>query len=37
VRLRTVAPKLGRHNVKIFDRVGVTSADIEQFRAKGVV
>ena len=37
VRVRTLAPKLGRHNTEIFGRLGVSEAGIERLRAQGVV
>jgi crotonobetainyl-CoA:carnitine CoA-transferase CaiB-like acyl-CoA transferase len=37
VRVRTVAPKLGEHNAEIFDRLGLSAAEIERLRATGVV
>jgi hypothetical protein len=37
VRVRHVAPKLGEHNTEIFDRLGVSKAEVVKFRAQGVV
>jgi crotonobetainyl-CoA:carnitine CoA-transferase CaiB-like acyl-CoA transferase len=37
VRLRNVAPKLGEHNAEIFGRLGVTEAELQELRAKGVL
>jgi crotonobetainyl-CoA:carnitine CoA-transferase CaiB-like acyl-CoA transferase len=37
VRLRTVAPKLGQHNAEIFGRLGVSEAEMQPLRAKGVL
>jgi crotonobetainyl-CoA:carnitine CoA-transferase CaiB-like acyl-CoA transferase len=37
VRVRVVAPKLGQHNAEIFGRLGVSEADLREFRAKGVL
>jgi crotonobetainyl-CoA:carnitine CoA-transferase CaiB-like acyl-CoA transferase len=37
VRVRTVAPKLGEHNAEIFDRLGLSAAEIERLRATGAV
>ena len=37
VRVRTVAPKLGQHNAEIFARLGVSEAEINQLRVKGVM
>ena len=37
VVVRNVAPKLGQHNVEIFGRLGVTKAELQELRAKGVL
>ena len=37
VRVRTVAPKLGQHNAEIFGRLGVSEAEMQGLRDKGVV
>jgi formyl-CoA transferase len=37
VRVRNVAPKLGQHNAEIFGRLGVSEAEMNQLRGKGVV
>jgi crotonobetainyl-CoA:carnitine CoA-transferase CaiB-like acyl-CoA transferase len=37
VRVRTVAPKLGQHNTKIFGRLGLTDAEMQRLRERGVV
>jgi crotonobetainyl-CoA:carnitine CoA-transferase CaiB-like acyl-CoA transferase len=37
VRVRHVAPELGQHNAEIFGRLGVSEAEIETLRAKGVL
>jgi len=31
------APKLGRHNAEIFGSLGVSEAEVERLRTKGVV
>jgi crotonobetainyl-CoA:carnitine CoA-transferase CaiB-like acyl-CoA transferase len=33
VRVRTFAPKLGRHNAEIFGRLGLSDADMRDLRA----
>jgi len=35
VQVRNVAPKLGQHNVEIFDRLGVSEAEIKELLTKG--
>jgi crotonobetainyl-CoA:carnitine CoA-transferase CaiB-like acyl-CoA transferase len=35
--MRTVAPTLHQHNAEIFDRLGLSAAEIERLRATGVV
>ena len=37
VRVRNIAPKLGQHNAEIFDRLGVSEAEIKELLTKGVV
>jgi crotonobetainyl-CoA:carnitine CoA-transferase CaiB-like acyl-CoA transferase len=37
VRVRTIAPTLGQHNAEIFGRLGVTAAELQKFRARGVL
>ena len=37
VRVRTVAPKLGPHNVEIFGRLGISENDVDELRAKRVL
>jgi crotonobetainyl-CoA:carnitine CoA-transferase CaiB-like acyl-CoA transferase len=37
VRVRTVAPRLGQHNAEIFGRLGVSEAEIEELRARGIL
>jgi formyl-CoA transferase len=37
VRVRTVASKLGQHNAEIFDRLGVSEAEMKKLRAKGIL
>jgi adenylate cyclase len=37
LQVRTVAPKLGQHNAEIFGRLGVTEAEIEDLRARGLL
>ena len=37
VRVRTVAPKLGRHNAEIFGRIGVSETGMRELRAKEVL
>jgi crotonobetainyl-CoA:carnitine CoA-transferase CaiB-like acyl-CoA transferase len=37
IKVRTVAPKLGEHNAEILGRLGVTTADLQALRGKGVV
>jgi crotonobetainyl-CoA:carnitine CoA-transferase CaiB-like acyl-CoA transferase len=37
VRVRTVAPKLGRHNAEIFGRLGVSEQEMAELRARGVL
>ena len=37
VQVRNVAPKLGQHNAEIFDRLGVSEAEIKELLTKGVV
>jgi crotonobetainyl-CoA:carnitine CoA-transferase CaiB-like acyl-CoA transferase len=37
VGVRTAAPKLGQHNAEIFGRVGVSEAELQELRAKGVM
>jgi formyl-CoA transferase len=37
VRVRDVAPKLGEHNAEIFGRLGVSEAEMNALRAKGVL
>jgi crotonobetainyl-CoA:carnitine CoA-transferase CaiB-like acyl-CoA transferase len=37
VRVRSVAPKLGQHNVEIFGRLGVTEQQISELRAQRVL
>jgi crotonobetainyl-CoA:carnitine CoA-transferase CaiB-like acyl-CoA transferase len=36
-RMRTVAPKLGRHNAEIFGRLGMSEAEMRTRRARGVM
>jgi crotonobetainyl-CoA:carnitine CoA-transferase CaiB-like acyl-CoA transferase len=36
LRVRTVAPKLGKHNDETFGRLGLSEAEIERLRATGV-
>jgi crotonobetainyl-CoA:carnitine CoA-transferase CaiB-like acyl-CoA transferase len=37
VRVRNVAPKLGQHNAEIFGRLGVSEAELQKLRVKGVL
>jgi crotonobetainyl-CoA:carnitine CoA-transferase CaiB-like acyl-CoA transferase len=37
VHVRTVAPKLGQHNAEIFGRLGVSEAEMQRLRTKGVL
>ena len=37
VRVRSVAPKLGQHNVEIFGRLGLSEAEMKELHAKGVL
>ena len=37
VRVRTVAPKLGRHNAEIFGRLGLSETEMKNLRAKRVL
>ena len=37
IRVRTVAPKLGEHNAEIFGRLGVSEAELQKLRVKGVL
>ncbi len=37
IRVRAVTPKLGQHNPEIFSRLGLTQAEVERLRARGVV
>jgi CoA:oxalate CoA-transferase len=37
VRVRTVAPKLGQHNAKIFSRLGMTKAEVRELQARGIL
>jgi hypothetical protein len=37
VRVRTVAPKLGRPNAEIFGRLGLREKEIKELCAKGVL
>ena len=37
VRVRTVAPKLGKRNAEIFGRLGVAPADLAGLQARGVM
>jgi len=37
IRVRTVAPELGEHNVEIFGRLGLSEAEIGALRAKRVL
>jgi len=36
VRVRTVAPKLGQHDAEIFGGFGVSQAELQELRARGV-
>jgi len=37
VRVRAVAPKLGEHNAEILGRLGVSEAELQELRDKGVM
>jgi len=37
IKVRSVAPKLGQHNAAVFGRLGVSEAELERLRGKGVV
>jgi crotonobetainyl-CoA:carnitine CoA-transferase CaiB-like acyl-CoA transferase len=37
VRVRDVAPKLGQHNAESFGRLGVSEAEMQRLRTKGVL
>jgi crotonobetainyl-CoA:carnitine CoA-transferase CaiB-like acyl-CoA transferase len=37
VRVRNVAPKLGRHNGEIFGRLGLSEAKMRELRGKDVL
>jgi crotonobetainyl-CoA:carnitine CoA-transferase CaiB-like acyl-CoA transferase len=37
VRVRAVAPKLGEHNAEIFGRLGVSEADMNELRSRGIL
>jgi crotonobetainyl-CoA:carnitine CoA-transferase CaiB-like acyl-CoA transferase len=37
VRVRNVPPTLDQHNAEIFGRLGVTEAELQERRAKGVL